>query len=788
MNKLPISFLAYPSKPERLAEIMEKASQDINDSQTAVVRPWTLLKIGGRLIIDQVCRAIDEADLLMADITYLNPNVLFELGYAIGQKKAVWILFDPSIESAKRDFDELGLLSTIGYAEYRSASDVLKKFFSEDPFAQSTTLYEQLLGVNTSFSAGDPTLLYLKCPDATESSARVSRHVLKSEIPPIVDDPKEISHQTFAWYAQQVTRSFAVITHLTSTERIGNRVHNAKHALVSGIAHGLGKHLLMIADDPYVSPLDYRELMSVAKTARECELVVQKWLKDQETLYFKNNEFWDQYKKDREARRGLQALSLGDPVAENEQAFLVDYFVPTRAYQEALSAQQTLFVGRKGTGKTANLFKLSAELAGDKRNFVCVVNPLDYDLTGLVRLLSQNLDRTEVGFLIESLWKFLLYSELARSFLEYLESAPKTYPYSESELSFMNFCNDNSDIVRTDFATRLEKVVERLRVLSAVPESEQKTKISENLHSSLIPQFKHLLVRALGNRQRVVVLIDNLDKSWTTKPSGELSNLILGLIHVSQNLAADFNFDKRVHGRIRFSLIIFLRSDIFSHLGDFANEKDKISHARLAWDDNDKLLAVIDERFKSSVESLTAEQIWEKYFVQNINGIPVKDYLLRYIIPRPRDLIYLLKESIAEATSRGHIRVEENDIISAQKRYSEYVLDSVISEYVGDDFDIMTVCFEFINQKPVLKLDELNKLFSSAGVPEEKHSLCLNILRNISFLGFRIDESTYRFVSDYSESKKLEVMARRFRNDFSLPECYMVNYPFRAYLEIKDES
>jgi hypothetical protein len=31
-------------------------------------------------------------------------------------------------------------------------------------------------------------------------------------------------------------------------------------------------------------------------------------------------------------------------------------------------------------------------------------------------------------------------------------------------------------------------------------------------------------------------------------------------------------------------------------------------------------------------------------------------------------------------------------------------------------------------------------------------------------------------------------MARRFRNDFSLPECYMVNYPFRAYLEIKDES
>lgn len=787
MKKLPTSFLAYPSKPERLAEIMEKASQDINECKTADIRPWTLLKIGGRLIIDQVCKAIDEADLLIADVTYLNPNVLFELGYAIGQKKKVWILFDPSIEASKRDFDELGLLNSIGYAEYRSASDILVKFFSEDPFSQTTTLYEQLLGIKAGSSAGDPTLLYLKCPVPTESSSRINRLISKSEIPPIVDDPKEISHQTFAWYAQQVTRSFAVITHLTSTERVGYRVHNAKHALVSGIAHGLGKNLFMIADDPYFSPLDYRELMHVAKTARECELVVHKWLKDQETLYFKNNAFWEKYRKEREAKKGLQALTLGDPVAENEQAFLVDYFVPTRAYQEALSAQQTLFVGRKGTGKTANLFKLASELVRDKRNYVCVINPLDYDLTGLVRLLSQNLDRTEVGYLIESLWKYLIYSELARSLKEYLDSAPTAYPYSENELNFINFCNDKSDIIQTDFATRLEKVVERLGALSAVPEAEQKTRISEALHSGLIPEFKAILFRAFGNRQRVLVLIDNLDKSWTSRPSKDLSNLILGLIHVSQNLAADFNFDKRVQGRMRFSLVLFLRSDIFSHLGDFANEKDKISHARLAWDDSDKLLAVIDERFKSSVESLSAEQIWEKYFTQNVNSVPIKEYLLRHIIPRPRDLIYLLKESIAEATSRGHTRVEESDVISAQIRYSEYALDSVISEYVGDEFDLQNVCFEFINQKPILTRDELETIFSLARVPKDKYSSCLEVLRNISFLGFRIDESTYRFVSDYGESKKFEVMARRFREDFSMAECYMVNYPFRAYLEIRDE-
>ena len=34
-----------------------------------------------------ILKAIEQCDLFMCDLTYLNPNVLYELGYAIAKEK-----------------------------------------------------------------------------------------------------------------------------------------------------------------------------------------------------------------------------------------------------------------------------------------------------------------------------------------------------------------------------------------------------------------------------------------------------------------------------------------------------------------------------------------------------------------------------------------------------------------------------------------------------------------------------------------------------------------------------
>jgi hypothetical protein len=85
----------------------------------------------------------------------------------------------------------------------------------------------------------------------------------------------------------------------------------------------------------------------------------------------------------------LRGLRLGEYVAENEVDQLDNYFVETSAYKLALEGRSSIFVGRKGTGKTANLIRVASTLRADKRKLVVVIEPVGYDLTGLTRLLRK---------------------------------------------------------------------------------------------------------------------------------------------------------------------------------------------------------------------------------------------------------------------------------------------------------------------------------------------------------------------------------------------------------------
>lgn len=66
---------------------------------------WTSLAVTGRPIIGTICEEIRKSDLLIADITNLNPNVLFELGFAVTQPKRLWLIFNPKVAGAKVLFD-----------------------------------------------------------------------------------------------------------------------------------------------------------------------------------------------------------------------------------------------------------------------------------------------------------------------------------------------------------------------------------------------------------------------------------------------------------------------------------------------------------------------------------------------------------------------------------------------------------------------------------------------------------------------------------------------------------
>src|SRR5262249_808849 len=133
MSSLPTCFVAYTSLIPGNGDAIEFAIELLQESGQVEIKGWKSLSIGGSLIIDTICNEIRQRDLFIADVTTLNPNVLFELGFAIGLGKRVWLLYDPSISAARADFEQFQMFTTIGYARFNNSGDIENQFFKEQP-------------------------------------------------------------------------------------------------------------------------------------------------------------------------------------------------------------------------------------------------------------------------------------------------------------------------------------------------------------------------------------------------------------------------------------------------------------------------------------------------------------------------------------------------------------------------------------------------------------------------------------------------------------------------------
>lgn len=371
-------FFAYTAAPPSLSEVIENAIKEINrqGGESVVVHGWKTLGVTGNIIIKEVCNAIDESQVFICDLTRLSPNVLFELGYAIARNKRIWITLDTSFEESKINFERLSILKGIGYVEYQNRDHLVSKFFQDRPHKDlESTLYARILQSDISSLNQGPSLLYLKCRINTEASRELSRLLNDHHLPQIVDDPDENNSQTLSWYINNTRNSEATIIHLLDDPRDIRYPQNGKYSFVGGMAFGFNKPLLMLSHAPFKPPVDYSDLLFIHDTAKSCIAHTSTWLNGIiGTISVKKQRIKEQSKK-LENVIALQRLSLGEDIAENEQFDLLNYFVETAPYQEGLRAPQSIiYVGRKGCGKTANLYKIADTLSNNKRNHVCIID------------------------------------------------------------------------------------------------------------------------------------------------------------------------------------------------------------------------------------------------------------------------------------------------------------------------------------------------------------------------------------------------------------------------------
>jgi hypothetical protein len=792
MKKAVEGFFAYPSHPISITEVMKGAIEEINCSPEIKIISWKECRVGGKIVIETLCRKIDQSDIFLADVTGINQNVMFELGYAIGKKKRIWIVLDVTLSESRKEYEQVQLLTTVGYASYRNSDDIARAFFLDRPYEDvEASIFASSIEPSLA-PTNKPALLYLKNRHNIEASRMLDMHISKLQregLPCVIDDPSESRVQALSWYAQKVYDAVGVIAHLCGAKREGSRLHNARYAFISGLAFGFGKPLLMLAEEDYPVPIDYHDMIRLYATGKECLKHTEPWLMDVTATYSRLQTQPRQHLAAIKLATELKSLRFGEHIAENEQDILDEYFVETSCYSEALAGRHTIFVGRKGSGKTANLIKIASVLGKDKRNLVAVVKPIGYEVDGVARLLKRYKERDIKGYLVESLWKFLLYTELAKTTAEWIEEKPEGHVPSSDEERLLGLLGGDGKSLREDFAVRLERAVEALcRVEEGETIEASRVAISEALHDGVLRNLRVVLGRILADRNRVAILVDNLDKGWDKGSDlPHLTDLLLGLLGVARRIPLEFAKTDKWRQAIRMSLMVFLRSDIFATIMEAAREPDKISYSRLKWDDPEMLLRVIEERFKAAhSRNADPDQLWSRYFCPTVHGRPTRQYLYERILPRPRDIVFLCNAAVAIAVNRGHACIEEDDIIDAEKQYSQYAFEMIQVENGITVPELEAVLYEFVGRPAVLPEDEVINMLNAAAIDAAKHQSVIEHLVQLSFLGQEVRHDEFVYSDEEEELRKNMVLARRLVEEHGGPRRYQVNAPFRSFLEISE--
>ena len=540
----------------------------------------------------------------------------------------------------------------------------------------------------------------------------------------------------------------------------------------------------MLGHAPYKSPVDYDHLLRVHDTAESCGHTVTEWLKEKGDGLPRRRP--RRGKRDQRATWDLRNFSLGQHVAEHEHNELDNYFVETSPFFAALQGPTTILIGRRGTGKTAILYAIKSELERDRRNHVTVLKPVAYELDGLIRVLQETKQISERGFLIESLWKYLILSEIALSVKESLSTRSIYHSSTESADAFLSYFEENSEILGEPFSLRIDQAIRSLFGIGQEDNAvEQRARISERLHETTLRTLRRHLGAVLSGQGKLAVLIDNLDGSW--KPDGhvtEMSELIRGLLNVVQDISKELGRSTHGFQPVDTSVAVLLRSDIFASIRSRIPEQDKLPIEQIVWDDEDLLRRVLVQRLMQNAPiGMNESEVWDRIFPNQVEGESATAFIFKTVLPRPRDMIHMVKVAMSTAINRQQKAILADDLLIARNRYSKFAVDSILAEDDPQRLKLEEILYEFASADTTVSLSDIELRMANVDVVGTEAEWYLNLLCDIGFLGISTSQG-FRYPSEESERSRLMQIAGRRAAHNGSTEMYEINPAFHYELQI----
>jgi hypothetical protein len=765
------AFFAYPSSVRDAVQAIQEAKQHLSTSKPELeLQLWQENDISGRPLTDPIFEHIASADMLFADITVMNFNVTFEVGYAVGLGKRVHLVRDKNIQHESSLITRIGIFDTLGFESYTEGRGLAGILGAAKP--------EKALPLNRVPNTKSPVYV-LNTPQSNAAMLAIVGRVKKARLGFKSFIPQEESRLSAIKALDDVSACLGAVVPLLPSTFVDADVHNIRAAFIAGMAFGLGKVTLLLQSPDGPAPLDVRDMVKsyanaddIAGHIAEFALDVTERLQAEDPLPVSKGSF-------------LAELTIGDAIAENEFQTLGGYYLRTDQYGRASRGEVNLVVGRKGAGKTALFSQLRNEKRANVRNIVVDLKPEGYQL---IRLKEDVLDYLAEGartHLITALFEYVLYLEICYKLLEkdksrYLRDNRLYERYLKLQTVYQS-----GEAGEGDFSERLlgisTSLVDAFKERFGKEPQQRLTsaQVTELIHKHSIRDVRDALSSYLEFKDSVWVLFDNLDKGWSAHGlSDEDVTILRCLIDAARKVQRQMQSDDH-----DFHCVVFVRNDVYQLLVEASADYGKESRAVLDWNDADLLREMLRKRLVHGTlpPDTPFAKVWNTIAVSHYNGEETSHYLIERSLMRPRNLIKLVAHCRGFAVGLEHDKIDESDLAKGLKSYSLDLIteaDQELTDILGADTNLL---YHFIGEGSQFTQRELERICTGAGVDQGKIASVVEYLLYYGFIGIQNGDKGPTFVFDVNyDMKVLKVLAAKAGDQLT----YALNPAFQAGLSM----
>ncbi|MEK6283853.1 MAG: hypothetical protein AABN95_26155 [Acidobacteriota bacterium] len=732
-------LLAYPSRPDTIGGTLRSTLEILRlEGIGQNLTTWEENDIPGRFVVDPILSQIDDGNILIADITRLNFNVTFEIGYAIGREKRVGLIKNSSLTGSDELIRQVGIFDTLGYENYSNSGHLahfLRNLDDLKPLPLPDT-------INTAAP------VYLVLPKVkTDIEIRTIARIKKARLFFRAFDPEEQPRLSAADAIENVAQSHGVLTLLLPKDRIDAEVHNFRAAFVAGLALGLEKELLVLqyGDDPV--PLDYQDLVKPFRFPNQIDEAVATFSPAISARFQSAAPALIS-----EPQTLLERLNLGASAAENELQELGYYFLETDEFHRTLRGEIKIVAGRKGSGKTALFAQIRDNLREDRSNVVLDLKPAGFQLLKFKERVLDYLEEGTKEHTVTAFWEYLLLLEICQKVLAkdralHMRDQRLYAPYRKLADTYYQ----DDLISEGDFAERMLKLKERIADdFGATLKNEEHKRILESgeitelLYKHDVARLRRDVMEYLRFKKSLWILFDNLDKGWP--PHGiqaedvlTLRCLLDAMVKVQRELGRE---DIECHG------VVFIRNDVYELLVANTPDRGKVPSVILDWTDADLLRELLRRRFlygDGLDGELPFETIWASIATSHVHGEESSQYLIDRCLMRPRALIELVRYCRSHAINLRHERIELGDIEHGEEAYSTDLLTTIdfeISDILPAGSNIL---YEFIEAPAKMSGSAVREILIKK-LGDTGWNRVLDLLLWYGFLGFLRDDGETAYI------------------------------------------